>query len=121
MQEYRAYILGSDGHIQSRVDLVCADERAAKEQAKQLVDGHDVELWQGTLRIATFPHHAMSAKTLRHWTDEEDRRLLELKAAGKSVIVIAKILGRTEVAIANRLDVLKANRDQPGRTRPNTG
>jgi len=56
MPEYRAYIMSPYGHIQSRVDLVCADEREAKERAKQLVDGHDVELWQGTVRIATFPH-----------------------------------------------------------------
>jgi hypothetical protein len=46
MPDYRAYIVGPDGHIQSRVDLICKDETAAKEQAKQLVDGHDVELWE---------------------------------------------------------------------------
>lgn len=46
MQEYRAYVLGPDGHIQERIDLVCADDDAAKERAKALVDGHDVELWQ---------------------------------------------------------------------------
>ncbi len=47
MQDYRAYIIGPDGHIKRRVDLICKDESAAQEQAKQLVDGHDVELWQG--------------------------------------------------------------------------
>jgi hypothetical protein len=46
MQEYRAYILGPDGHVQSLVDIICANEEAAREQAKQLVDGHDIELWQ---------------------------------------------------------------------------
>jgi hypothetical protein len=54
MQEYRAFILGPDGHIQSRVDVICANDEAAKEQAKQLVDGHDIELWQLDRRIATF-------------------------------------------------------------------
>jgi hypothetical protein len=44
--DYRAYLIGPDGHIQSRVDLVCEHEEAAKERAKQLVDGRDVELWQ---------------------------------------------------------------------------
>lgn len=53
MQEYRAYILGPDGHVQRQIDLV-ADENTAKEQAKQLVDGHDVELWQSDRKIATF-------------------------------------------------------------------
>jgi hypothetical protein len=52
--EYRAYIIGPDGHIQSRVDLICEDESAAQEQAKQLVDGHDVELWQGARKLARF-------------------------------------------------------------------
>ena len=56
MQEYRAYLIGPDGHIIQRADLVCADEEAAKEHAKQLVDGHDVELWQLDRMIATFTH-----------------------------------------------------------------
>ena len=54
MNEYRAYLMRPDGHIQSRVDLICKNEEAAKEQAKQLVDGHDVELWQLDRKIATF-------------------------------------------------------------------
>jgi hypothetical protein len=54
MQEYRAFIVGSDGHVQGRIDLECTDDEAAKEQAKQLVDGHDVELWQLGRKIATF-------------------------------------------------------------------
>ncbi len=54
MQEYRAYIIGPDGHIQQRIDLLCADDDAAKEQARQLVNGHDVELWQLDRQIATF-------------------------------------------------------------------
>jgi hypothetical protein len=57
MLEYRVYIMGSDGHIQSRIDLLCQDESTAKERAKQLVDGHDVELWQGTRKLARFYHH----------------------------------------------------------------
>jgi len=52
--EYRAYIIGPDGHIQQRIELLCADDDSAKEQAKQFVDGHDVELWQLDRRIAEF-------------------------------------------------------------------
>ncbi len=55
MQEYRAYLIGPDGHIQSRVELVCENEDDAKERAKQLVDGHDIELWQGARKVAIFP------------------------------------------------------------------
>jgi hypothetical protein len=54
MPEYRAYLIGPDGHIVKRIELVCADDETAKEQAKALVDGHDVELWQEARRITEF-------------------------------------------------------------------
>jgi hypothetical protein len=54
MQEYRAYIVDPSGHVLERIDMMCSDEEVAKERARQLVDGHDVELWQGDHRIATF-------------------------------------------------------------------
>jgi hypothetical protein len=54
MQEYHAYIMGSDGHILKRIDLFCANDEVAKECAKQLVDGHDVEVWQSDRRIAAY-------------------------------------------------------------------
>jgi hypothetical protein len=53
-QAYETYLIGPDGHITMRVDLHCADEEAAKQTAKQLVNGNDVELWQRDRRIATF-------------------------------------------------------------------
>jgi hypothetical protein len=43
---YRAYIVGEDGHFIDGLNLHCADDGAAIESAKQLVDGHDIELWQ---------------------------------------------------------------------------
>ncbi|MBR1152967.1 hypothetical protein [Bradyrhizobium sp. JYMT SZCCT0428] len=49
MPEYRAYLLDRDGHI-------LQDAEAAREQAKLLVGGHDVELWRGAEKIATFNH-----------------------------------------------------------------
>ena len=54
MQEYQAYVIGQDGRIELRVDLVCSDDDAARQRAKQLVNGRDVELWQGVNRIETF-------------------------------------------------------------------
>ena len=44
MAYYRAYILASDNRIASAVELECPDDETAKEAAKQLVDGCDVEL-----------------------------------------------------------------------------
>jgi hypothetical protein len=47
MAEYRAYIIGTDGHFASFRAFRCADDSEAVAWAKQLVDGHDVELWNG--------------------------------------------------------------------------
>ncbi|MBR0755355.1 hypothetical protein JQ604_24490 [Bradyrhizobium jicamae] len=53
---YYAYVMGHDGHIQNRIAILCDDDEEAKRLAKQLVDGHDVELWQGTRMVATLPN-----------------------------------------------------------------
>ena len=44
MQEYRAYLIGPDGHINQRTDMIYADDEAAEERAKQLMHCYDVEL-----------------------------------------------------------------------------
>jgi hypothetical protein len=49
------------------------------------------------------------SETHRHWTDEEEKLLLELKRQEKPVAVIAKVLQRTEVAIGDRLALMKEN------------
>ena len=47
MPYYRAYRI-KDNHITDAPTVIEADTDAvAIEQAKQFVDGHDVELWQG--------------------------------------------------------------------------
>ena len=56
MPDYRAYIMGPDGHVQNRVELRCDDDVEAIRLAKQIVDGHDVELWQLDRHIETFRH-----------------------------------------------------------------
>ena len=56
MQEYRAYLVSSAGNILHRVYFVCRDDEAAKERAKLIVDGYDVELWNGGQKIETFLH-----------------------------------------------------------------
>jgi hypothetical protein len=50
MPEYRAYVVGSGGHFINVFALECADDAATMEQAKQLVDGHDVESGSATAR-----------------------------------------------------------------------
>jgi hypothetical protein len=50
MPGYDAYLIGRDGHIKDRHVIVCDDEEEAKRRAKQLVDGHAVELWEQVAR-----------------------------------------------------------------------
>ncbi|SHI07457.1 hypothetical protein [Bradyrhizobium erythrophlei] len=47
MAEYRAYLVGDDGHIMGFEPLVCADDGDAIEKAKRLVTKHSVEIWSG--------------------------------------------------------------------------
>jgi hypothetical protein len=54
MPDYRAYLIGPDGCIHGRVELICIDDDDVLEHAMQVVDGHDVELWQLDRRIAMF-------------------------------------------------------------------
>jgi hypothetical protein len=56
MAGYRAYIIGTDGRFLRAIELACPDDETAKEYAKQLVDGHDIELWQGDRKIEAFKH-----------------------------------------------------------------
>ena len=47
MIEYRAFIVGSDGHFAGFEPLICADDAEAIAKAKRLVVDHNVELWSG--------------------------------------------------------------------------
>lgn len=51
---------------------------------------------------------SMARKSNTKWSQEDDRRLLELRAAGKSVLSIGLMLRRSSSAIEGRLGVLKA-------------
>ena len=44
---YYAYAIGPDGHIQDRSILLGDGNGEAIRSAERLVDGHDIELWQG--------------------------------------------------------------------------
>ncbi|MCD9898259.1 hypothetical protein QIH85_43100 [Bradyrhizobium japonicum] len=54
MEEYSVYLLGPDGQIVGRINLVCANEDAAKERAWQLAQDCTVELTQGERSIAVY-------------------------------------------------------------------
>jgi DNA-binding NarL/FixJ family response regulator len=52
--------------------------------------------------------------TGRKWTAEEDDHLLELKAAGKSLSVIAEELNRSQASIDSRTSRLKEKKRRWG-------
>jgi len=49
----------------------------------------------------------VSTNQRNKWTPEEDQRLLELKAAGTPLAVIAKKLDRTQASVDSRTAKLK--------------
>lgn len=68
MQEYCAYLIAPDGNVTGRIGFVSENEDVARERAKQLVDGHAVELWEGPIRIATFePAEMGEAASVPYW------------------------------------------------------
>jgi hypothetical protein len=47
MEEYRAYLLGHDGHFNGYEPLICVDDEAAIAMAKRLVNNYGIEIWNG--------------------------------------------------------------------------
>lgn len=53
MRAYRFYKIGNDGHIDGPAsDHALPDDHAAVNEAKQLVNGHDIEIWEGPRLVA---------------------------------------------------------------------
>jgi hypothetical protein len=50
---YRAYFLDESGHIVKARDLVLKDDAEAISVAKQLINGHDVEVWERDRKVAS--------------------------------------------------------------------
>lgn len=54
MRNYAAYILGPNGRIANRIDLLCCDDEAAKERASAFAGDYQIELWDGDRLIGKF-------------------------------------------------------------------
>ena len=52
MPEYRAFIIGQDGHFKKAIEFEADNDLIAINHAQQYVDGHDVELWQLDRRVS---------------------------------------------------------------------
>ena len=63
LPHYRLYIVGHDGHFQSSVALPdWPDDEAAIAATIELIDGHDVELWNLDRKVAVFDHQTKAMK-----------------------------------------------------------
>ena len=58
MGDYNVYVIGSDGQLYRSVGIECANDAEAIEQAKHLLDGHDIELWQLDRKVVMLDHKA---------------------------------------------------------------
>lgn len=50
--EYRAYVVGPDGHFIDLHAFIAASDEVAFEHVRQLIDGNDVKLWNGARFVA---------------------------------------------------------------------
>ncbi|SHG01417.1 hypothetical protein [Bradyrhizobium erythrophlei] len=80
MSDYRAYILGKDGHRFMKVVEFLddhPDDAAAMKAAKQLDNEHEVELWECSRLVALFAPPRRTKTTLRNFTVEYILRMVE--------------------------------------------
>lgn len=58
MPEYRIYTVKADGHLLGPPAVVeCADDQDAVKEAKQLLNGQLIEIWQGTRVVMRLDPH----------------------------------------------------------------
>jgi hypothetical protein len=64
MPEYRAYIIGSDGHFREAIPMNCDSDEAAGQRADNLAKAEavDIELWQQARKVATFKRQCVTHK-----------------------------------------------------------
>jgi hypothetical protein len=79
MPDYRAYLVGEDGHFFNFEEMVCDNDAEALERARQLVDGHDVELWNGARLVELLKHRSDEVRAF-------DRQLEQSRRMSKGTI-----------------------------------
>lgn len=53
MLAYRVYVVDRDGHVKDVPRVIeCKDDEEAILRAKQLLDGHPIEIWEGARVVA---------------------------------------------------------------------
>lgn len=62
MSGYRIYFLNGEGRFMRALELMCRDDEEATSQARELADGHAVELWDRARLVARFERHGSAPK-----------------------------------------------------------
>jgi hypothetical protein len=78
--DYRAYIVGNDGHFIGFEPLVCADDSEAIEKAKHLASKHPVEIWSGERLVRRLNAQKPSGDAATH---EKCRRNRDASVVGQ--------------------------------------
>ncbi len=65
MSDYRAYTVGTDGRFIGFEPLVCNNDDDAIARASSLLDGKDIELWDGARFVIRLHHKPKSAPESR--------------------------------------------------------
>jgi hypothetical protein len=62
MPEYRAYIIGSDGHFRDAIAMNCESDEVASRRADNLARAEtiEIELWQQARKVATFKRQCVT-------------------------------------------------------------
>ena len=82
MPEYRAYTVDDDGHFSGFEVFTSSDDTGATERAKRLVDGQDVELWNGARLVVILKHQRQlsdEVKALNRQIDQSQRMSKDAK------------------------------------------
>lgn len=53
MSEYRFYAIKRDGHVEGPpAERDCRDDRAALKEAREMINGRDIEVWESSRIVA---------------------------------------------------------------------
>jgi hypothetical protein len=116
MPEYRAYMVGGDGHFTGFEVFNSGDDTEATDKAKRLVDGHDVELWSGARLVVILPHQDKD----KHQDQDQDRDQLQDLELSNEVRALNRQIGESQhmsrnaggAAATERMDKLTSDLEQ---------
>jgi hypothetical protein len=110
MPEYRFYTIKRNGRIAGPpIDYKLPDDDGAVKEAKKLLGGHAIEIWQGARVVAqSIPtdfgasdrlEARLGLKTSQQWTPYDEEELRRMASRGYSKMLIAAKLKRTIGAV----------------------